>query len=198
MDNFKILKNSMNQSGFTLVEILIVIVIIGIITAVGVPVFSNYRTRALNSSSLSDIKNLISFESALYTDSQMYGATEWAVNSAACSGGQDRTGTLITGGDAGGGPFISTQNANGIEFVLGIGLGKGVSMYVTTALSSSAYTSQVKHIGGDVVYGMEDDSMNIYQNETLYVKGQKLTTANEVAPTHNLDFAAAGSGWFVK
>jgi prepilin-type N-terminal cleavage/methylation domain-containing protein len=194
------IKQLNDQKAFTLIELMIVIAIIGILAAIAIPLMAGYRTRAFNSSALSDIKNLASFESALFSDLTMYGATEAAANAAACSGTANRTGAVVTG-DGVLLSFITTQDAFVNQYVLQIGVSKGNSMFSTTASlasSSDMYSSQSKHINGDIVYGMENDSTDIYQNTQLFAYGDALTTANEVVPTGNPDYASAGGGWTVK
>ena len=52
------LRKQKNQKGFTLIELMIVIAIIGILAAIAIPQFSKYRAKSYNAASLSDSKNL--------------------------------------------------------------------------------------------------------------------------------------------
>lgn len=46
-----------NQKGFTLIELMIVIAIIGILSAIAIPNFLSYRQRGYDAQALSDAKN---------------------------------------------------------------------------------------------------------------------------------------------
>lgn len=51
-------KQERSESGFTLIEILVVVLIIGILTAIAVPVFLNQRKTALDAQLQSDMKSV--------------------------------------------------------------------------------------------------------------------------------------------
>ena len=54
--------------GFTLVELLIVVVIIGILAAIAIPNFIAYRQKSYDSAALSDIKNAYTAAQDYFTD----------------------------------------------------------------------------------------------------------------------------------
>jgi type IV pilus assembly protein PilA len=67
--------NAKNEKGFTLIELMIVIAIIGILAAIAIPQFSAYRKRAFNATAESDVRNLATAQEAYYVDNQSYANT---------------------------------------------------------------------------------------------------------------------------
>jgi type IV pilus assembly protein PilA len=69
------------KEGFTLIELMIVIAIIGILAAIAIPQFSAYRTRSYNSAAQSDLRNMATAEEAYYVDNSRYTGTEATLSS---------------------------------------------------------------------------------------------------------------------
>lgn len=61
-----------NNKGFTLVELMIVVAIIGILAAIAIPQFQAYRAKAFNSAAESDLKNFKTAMEAGLADNQTY------------------------------------------------------------------------------------------------------------------------------
>ena len=69
---FNWLKKHRNQKGFTLIELMIVIAIIGILAAIAIPQFATYRAKSYNSASVSDARNMRTDFEAYYAEWDVY------------------------------------------------------------------------------------------------------------------------------
>ncbi len=64
-----------SEEGFTLIELMVVVLIIAILIAIAIPQFLGARQRAQDSGAKSDIRNALTSEKTYYTDAQAYTAT---------------------------------------------------------------------------------------------------------------------------
>jgi prepilin-type N-terminal cleavage/methylation domain-containing protein len=98
-----------SSNGFTLVELLIVVVIIGILASIAIPKFGNTREKAFLASMKSDLRNLATAEEMFLFDSLFYTNSLVALKNYRPSAGVTLTINEATGG---GWSATTTHNAS--------------------------------------------------------------------------------------
>ena len=67
------------EEGFTLIELMVVVLIIAILIAIAIPTFLGARQRAQDRAAQSDLRNGLTAEKTIYTDAETFDATTAAM-----------------------------------------------------------------------------------------------------------------------
>src|SRR5881227_2176275 len=124
------------EEGFTLIELMVVVLIIAILIAIAIPTFLGARQRAQNRSAQSNIRNALTAEKTTYTDTQVYTSTSATLTAI------EPTLTYVTGIPAKGTREVYVNvNGAGDKVVLGAQSASGNCYWVQdTANNPSAGT----------------------------------------------------------
>jgi type IV pilus assembly protein PilA len=125
-------KRMQDDKGFTLIELMVVVLIIAILIAIAIPTFLGLRERAQDRAAQSDLRNAMTAAKAFYTDDETYTgfnvaaaeATEPSLNWVAGAPTADTDQTGIDDGTTGttarflrhsaSGTFFCLQDVNGV------------------------------------------------------------------------------------
>ena len=117
------------DEGFTLIELMVVVLIIAILIAIAIPSFLGFRRNAQDRSAQSDVRNVLLAEQAYYTEWEGYTETDTDLQSIEPSILLDADATVATKAvlsTAGDSVCLSRTSASGNTFGVYIGEGDGI------------------------------------------------------------------------
>jgi len=164
------------EKGFTLIELMIVVAIIGILAAIAIPQFSNYRTKAFNAAAVSDLHTARLAQEAVFADYQKYGFS-------ALTGGT--TAKIVASKDVS--PVIATGTANEEAPIT---LSKNVSLGANVNNTASVAATITQHAKGDKEYFVQTDLSGTYQKNSTSLFTALPTPVTNAAAAVTAGYAA--------
>ena len=130
-----------DDEGFTLIELMVVVLIIAILIAIAIPTFLGARQRAQDRAAQSNVRNAFTAEKTFYTDSQQYTGT--AASMAAIEPSLTYTTVAASLAASGNVVYLAASGTNSDTVTLGAQSGSGKCFWLqdNTATGTKYATS---------------------------------------------------------
>ena len=159
------------KSGFTLIELMIVVAIIGILAAIAIPAFMGYVQRAKTSEAGANLKSIFTGAASYYSEEH------WATRSLGTTGtGVASTFCTVEDGDSGNAANTNSQKTavdwNGVSAFRAIGFGVSDPVYFRYRLTGPGDACGGSVTAGTVIYDFnasaDFDGNGTYDNYVMY------------------------------
>jgi len=141
------------EKGFTLIELMIVVAIIGILAAIAIPQFASYRVKAFNSAATADLHTAQTTFEVFFNDNNKYPNATTAA-----------TGTVVI-----------TDGTNSVS----MNTSSAVYFGSKAGTNNATYSAATKHTAGDTIYKTNSSAPTI--SETSDTAGDTLADADVAA-----------------
>jgi len=171
--------------GFTLIEVMSVVAIIGILASIAIVMIGNQRTKAFNASALSVVNEVMKKNALLFSDHSKYGTTRIKTTQKG-----RRVGVAVTGGETGGSLNTPNNSRKNPEYAT-ISLSEGVTVVVAADSTFQSFVVTAKHLSGDrrFCYDSEGDGIKY---DTRFAPGKALTRGRAFRSKLNSDDCQGG------
>lgn len=156
----------MKMKGFTIIELLVVLGIIGLLASIAMPSYQRYRVKANNVAAISELQLLMLIQSSFYADNAVY--ADYTIAD------RDNNGNINK---------IITVNGSTYSFSA-LGLNPSVSSIVKSDGGGQASIIAVRSIGGDVIIATEIEQASSFRKK---LSAAPLTDSDIPASTKNID-----------
>jgi type IV pilus assembly protein PilE len=96
----RLYRSKKNQAGFTLIELIIVVVVIAILASVAIPSYTGYITDARRQGAVQEMLKIASAQEQFFMDNKAYASTLVALGYDAQPIGTDANGAIVPAADA--------------------------------------------------------------------------------------------------